>query len=79
MATFAYTGRSRAGQTVTGEFIADSRDAAVAALRRDQILVTVREARFTSRVNGTDPSLPVTRRCPFDRWVVAEDMTGHKS
>ncbi|MBI4888886.1 MAG: type II secretion system F family protein [Acidobacteria bacterium] len=40
MATFAYTGRSRAGQTVTGEFIADTVDAAVAALRRDQILVT---------------------------------------
>ena len=40
MATFAYSGRSRAGQTVTGEFMADTMDAAVAALRRDQILVT---------------------------------------
>jgi type IV pilus assembly protein PilC len=41
MATFAYTGRSRAGQTVTGEFVADTIDAAVAALRREQqILVT---------------------------------------
>ena len=40
MATFAYTGRSRAGQTITGEYIADSMDAAVSALRRDQILVT---------------------------------------
>jgi type IV pilus assembly protein PilC len=41
MATFAYTGRSRAGQTVTGEFAADTLDAAVAALRREQqILVT---------------------------------------
>ena len=40
MATFAYTGRSRAGQTITGEFMADSMDAAVSALRRDQILVT---------------------------------------
>jgi type IV pilus assembly protein PilC len=40
MATFAYTGRARGGQTVTGEFSADSMDAAVAALRRDQILVT---------------------------------------
>lgn len=38
--TFAYSGRSRAGQTVTGERIADTMDAAVAALRRDQILVT---------------------------------------
>jgi len=41
MATFAYTGRSRAGQTVTGELVADTVDAAVAALRREQqILVT---------------------------------------
>jgi type IV pilus assembly protein PilC len=40
MATFAYTGRARGGQTVNGEFMADTVDAAVAALRRDQILVT---------------------------------------
>ena len=41
MATFAYTGRSRAGQTVTGELAADTIDAAVNALRREQqILVT---------------------------------------
>ena len=40
MATFAYAGRTRAGQTVTGERAADTMDAAVAALRRDQILVT---------------------------------------
>jgi type IV pilus assembly protein PilC len=40
MATFAYSGRTRAGQNVTGERIADTVDAAVAALRREQILVT---------------------------------------
>ncbi|HVH25137.1 MAG TPA: type II secretion system F family protein [Vicinamibacterales bacterium] len=40
MATFAYSGRTRAGETVSGERSADSMDAAVAALRRDQILVT---------------------------------------
>src|SRR6187399_1420624 len=40
MATFAYSGRTRAGQNVTGERIAESIDAAVAALRREQILVT---------------------------------------
>ena len=40
MATFAYSGRTRAGQTVTGERIAESVDAAVAALRREQILIT---------------------------------------
>jgi type IV pilus assembly protein PilC len=40
MANFAYSGRTRAGQTVTGERMADTMDAAVAALRREQILVT---------------------------------------
>jgi type IV pilus assembly protein PilC len=40
MTTFAYSGRTRAGQTVTGERVADTVDAAVAALRREQILVT---------------------------------------
>jgi type IV pilus assembly protein PilC len=40
MATFAYSGRTRAGETVTGERIADTMDAAVAALRRERIVVT---------------------------------------
>ena len=40
MPTFAYAGRTRAGQTVSGERSADTMDAAVAALRREQILVT---------------------------------------
>src|SRR5437762_4559417 len=40
MPNFAYAGRTRAGQTVAGERIADTMDAAIAALRREQILVT---------------------------------------
>lgn len=40
MATFAYTGRTRGGETVSGERIADTLEAATAALRRDQVLVT---------------------------------------
>jgi len=40
MATFAYSGRTRQGQTVSGERVADTMDGAVAALRREQILVT---------------------------------------
>src|SRR5262245_22169019 len=40
MPTFAYTGRTRAGQTVSGERIADTMDAATAALRRENINVT---------------------------------------
>ena len=38
--TFMFTGRTRAGAAVSGERIAETVDAAVAALRRDQILVT---------------------------------------
>ncbi len=40
MATFAYSGRSRTGQTVAGERIAETMEAAVSALRREQIQVT---------------------------------------
>ena len=40
MPTFAYSGRSRTGQTVRGERAADSMDALTAMLRREQINVT---------------------------------------
>ena len=40
MPTFAYSGRTRTGQSITGERVADTMDAAVAALRREQIMVT---------------------------------------
>ncbi len=40
MPSFAYSGRTRGGETVSGERMADSVEAAVAALRREQILVT---------------------------------------
>src|SRR5262245_30344562 len=50
MPTFAYAGRTRAGQSVSGERVADTMDAAVAALRRDQIRVT----RITPRKTTDD-------------------------
>jgi len=40
MPTFAYSGRTRAGEAVSGERMADTADAVVAALRREQVLVT---------------------------------------
>jgi type IV pilus assembly protein PilC len=40
MATFSYTGRTRRGETVTGERAAESVEEAVAALRREQVVVT---------------------------------------
>jgi type IV pilus assembly protein PilC len=39
MPTFAFSGRTRTGQTITGERVADTMDAAMAALRREQINV----------------------------------------
>ena len=40
MATFAYTGKTRSGESVSGERVAEDMDAAVAALRREQVMVT---------------------------------------
>ena len=56
MATFAYSGRTRAGQSVTGERVAETIDSAVAALRREQILVTqiapVKEKAAKAKIGG---------------------------
>lgn len=40
MATFAFSGKTRSGELVSGERIGDTMDAVVAALRREQIQVT---------------------------------------
>jgi type IV pilus assembly protein PilC len=40
MATFAFSGRTRSGENVSGERIGDTMDVVVAALRREQIQVT---------------------------------------
>ena len=40
MQAFAFTGRTREGENVSGERQADSLEAAVASLRREQILIT---------------------------------------
>src|SRR3954468_18518165 len=56
MPTFAYSGRTRAGQTVSGERMADTMDAAVAALRREQILVT--------RINPTKDKPDEKKKAP---------------
>jgi len=40
MPTFAFSGRTRGGETINGERVADTADAVVAALRREQVLVT---------------------------------------
>jgi len=40
MATFAFSGRTRGGETINGERAGDTMDAVVSALRREQIVVT---------------------------------------
>ena len=40
MPTFAFVGRTRAGENITGERMADTLEAAVSTLRREQIMVT---------------------------------------
>ncbi len=40
MATFAFSGKTRSGELVSGERIGDTMDAVIAALRREQIQVT---------------------------------------
>jgi type IV pilus assembly protein PilC len=40
MPTFAFTGRNRSGETITGERVGDTMDTVVALLRREQVLVT---------------------------------------
>ena len=40
MATFAFSGRTRTGESVSGERVGDTTDAVVTALRREQIMVT---------------------------------------
>jgi len=40
MPTFAYSGRTRSGEVVSGERAADTMENAVASLRREQMLIT---------------------------------------
>ena len=66
MATFAFSGRTRAGQTITGERAADSMDAAVASLRREQILVT--------QISPTKEKAAKAAKGPKDKAVAAKNL-----
>ncbi|HEY2432108.1 MAG TPA: type II secretion system F family protein [Vicinamibacterales bacterium] len=53
MPTFAYNGRTRSGQAVTGERVAETVEAAVTALRREQITVTrIDPAKAAAKIEG---------------------------
>jgi type IV pilus assembly protein PilC len=66
MPNFAFVGRTRAGENVSGERAADSMDAAVAALRREQILVT--------RINPKDEAKPKAARPAKSKGVSAKNL-----
>jgi len=70
MPTFAYSGRTRAGQTVTGERIADTMDAAVAALRREQINVT----RITPQAVKADAKAAAPKAGKIGKKVAAKNL-----
>jgi type IV pilus assembly protein PilC len=70
MPTFAYSGRTRAGQTVSGERAADTMDAAVAALRREQILVT----RITPSRAKEDAAAPAKKLGKLTKGVSAKNL-----
>src|SRR5437762_10502241 len=70
MATFAYSGRTRAGQTVSGERAADTMDAAVAALRREQINVT----RITPAKAGKEEAVSKSKAGKTGKKVSAKNL-----
>ena len=70
MATFAYSGRTRAGENVTGERSADTMDAAVAALRREQIMVT----RIAASKAKAAAAAKKTRAEKFGKKVTAKNL-----
>jgi type IV pilus assembly protein PilC len=72
MPTFAYAGRTRTGQTVTGEHVAETIEAATAALRREQIQITkidaVKAAKAeTKKASKKGVSVPAKNLAIFTR------------
>jgi type IV pilus assembly protein PilC len=71
MPTFAYSGRTRAGQTVTGERIADTMDAAIAALRREQIQVTrIDPTKAAAGAKEAKPKKPTGKAAPSKNLAI---------
>ena len=70
MPTFAYSGRTRTGQTISGEHVADSMDAAVAALRRDQIMVTRIDAAKAAKSKEAKAKAPKGKSVPAKNLAI---------
>ena len=67
--TFAFTGRTRDGEAVSGERVAETVDAAVAALRGDEILVTAIDA-VTSPRDAWGATGKLGKRVPVKNLAV---------
>src|SRR6185436_13871588 len=71
MPTFAYSGRTRAGQTVSGERVADTMDAAVTALRREQIMVTRIDPTKAAKIEkAAKPAAPKGKSVPSKNLAI---------
>src|SRR6188474_3003830 len=71
MPTFAYSGRTRGGQSVAGERVADTMDAAVAALRRDQIMVTrIDPTKAEKAAKAAKPTGPKNKSVPAKNLAI---------
>jgi type IV pilus assembly protein PilC len=68
MPTFAFSGRTRGGENISGERAADTMDGAVAALRRDQIMVT----RIAPTKDKAEPA--VKKRGKLGKKVAAKNI-----
>ena len=66
MPTFAFSGRTRAGEPITGERVADTMDAVVAGLRREQVLVT--------QINPAKETVAKTAKAPRERAVDSKNL-----
>jgi type IV pilus assembly protein PilC len=70
MPTFAFSGRNRTGQAITGERVADSMDAAVAALRREQIMVTRIDPTRAAAKAEAKPKPPKSKSVPAKNLAI---------
>jgi type IV pilus assembly protein PilC len=70
MPTFAYSGRTRTGQNISGEHVADNMDAAVAALRREQIMVTRIDAAKGAKAKEDKPKVPKSKAVPAKNLAI---------
>jgi type IV pilus assembly protein PilC len=61
--TFAFSGRTRGGETISGERLGDTMDAVVATLRREQILVTrIQPVKARAESGAKKAGLPRARK-----------------